>query len=133
MERELLKKQFRNGEILRMADLVLGSVPVWGAVFPDRGGTVWMHSVFEAVAGALALSRLKQLDTLAHEQRAELERRLTEALTEPLRKIEARLRSPLASPEEDNLLAEQARDFCQKQAAELVWQLLSDQLQNEQS
>lgn len=129
LDRAILRTRFESGEILRMADLVLGVVPVWGAVFPDRGGIVWRHSTFEAVAGALALKRLSQMDRLAHQQRPELERRLTEVLTEPLRQIEEQLRSPFASAEEDQLLAERAREICQVQAAEEVWRLIGPQLQ----
>lgn len=125
LEQQNLRNSFVTSPFVRFSDLIVGRVPVWRAVFPEYGGPVWRHTVLEGVAGALAGQRLRELDEKAHQLRPELESLLGQALDKPMRKIEESMRLPFASLQEEKLLAAEAKELCQRQAPDLVWQMLS--------
>jgi hypothetical protein len=125
---ELLRKAFLKGPLLRYADLMLGIVPAWRSLYPERGGAVWTESVYEAVAGALAARRLDVIEKVAEKDQEFLDGQVAEALTRELRLIQDRLLGGVASVAEARNLSDQAVAVCQRVAPEVVWSLLAPKL-----
>ena len=128
LHRQKLYAAFVGGPFLRFADLIIGVVPVWRTLYPQRGGAVWIESVYEAVAGALACRRLAQLEALAERDREILERLISEVLAGQLAPLQQRLTAGVGSVAEARNLSDQAISLCQQSAPEVVWNHLSRQL-----
>ena len=121
-------QSFVAGSFLRFADLMLGVVPAWRTLFPQRGGAVWTESAYEAVAGALAVSRLFQLEAVAEKDKLELERLIAQELAGQLAPLQQRLTAGVGSIMEARNLSDQAVAVCQRVAPDVVWAHLSRQL-----
>ena len=124
MQHRLNHQQFVEGALSILADLMLGVVPSWRALYPEQGGTVWVGTVFEAVAGALAGLRWRQISRCAASHHADIESVLARALGTELDDIEKRLRQGVSSLAEARELSEQAVGRCRQVAPEVVWQYL---------
>jgi len=129
LHRLQLHQRFVEGPFLRFADLMLGVVPIWRTLYPQRGGAVWRESVYEAVAGALACRRLAQLEALAERDRDELEKRIATGLSEQLGPLRQRLAAGVSSVMEARNLSDQAISICQRSAPDIVWNHLRRQLE----
>lgn len=129
LHRRELQRRFVEGPFLRFADLMLGVVPIWRTLYPQRGGAVWRESVYEAVAGALACGRFAQLEALAERDRDELEKRIAAGLSEQLAPLQQRLTAGVNSVMEARNLSDQAISICQRSAPDIVWNHLSRQLE----
>lgn len=129
LHRQQLHQRFVDGPFLRFADLMIGVVPVWRTLYPQRGGAVWIESVYEAVAGALACRRFAQLEALAERDRDELEKQIAVALAGQLAPLQQRLTAGVSSVMEARNLSDQAIAVCQRTAPEIVWNHLSRQLE----
>ncbi|MBT9582481.1 hypothetical protein IV102_03970 [bacterium] len=128
LHREMLRKTFHRGPLLRYADLMLGIVPAWRSLYPERGGTVWRESVYEAVAGALAARRLDVIEKVAEAHHDYLDKQVAEALSAELRPIQERLSGGVASVAEARNLSDQAVAVCQRVAPDIVWNFLKNKL-----
>jgi hypothetical protein len=128
LHREILRKAFLKGPLLRYADLMLGIVPAWRSLYPERGGTVWRESVFEAVAGALAARRLDVIEKVAEAHQEYLDKRVADALSTELRPIQERLSMGVATVAEARNLSDQAVAVCQRVAPDIVWSYIVDKL-----
>ena len=129
LHRQKLHSTFLQGGFLRLADLILGIVPAWGTVYPERGGPVWRESVFEAVAGALACRRLSHLEKLAEAAHEKLEALVAQALAERLRPVQEKLAAGVGSVIEARNLSDQAINICQSTAPDVVWNYLKPEVE----
>lgn len=124
LQHSLSQRQFVQGTLSILADLMLGIVPSWRSLYPERGGTVWVGTVYEAVAGALAGARWRQIAHCASLHQADIEALLARALGTELDDIERRLKQGVSSLAEAQELSEQAVARCRQVAPEVVWQFL---------
>lgn len=123
-----IQESFLAGPLIRYADLMLGIVPVWRAVYPQRGGSAWNNTVYQAVGGALACQRHEQILKLAEQHHDHLEQLVAQQLTGRLEEIQTRLAAGVQSIAAAWSLTDEAVRLCQKTAPDAVWSFLSPQL-----
>lgn len=124
LQLEQARAQFLQGPLVALADLMLGIVPSWRSLYPERGGAVWCHTVFEGVAGALAAARWQAIEKLADQHHQELEERIAAALGPELAGVQERLSRGVSSLAEARSLSEQVVARCQEVAPKAVWAYL---------
>lgn len=122
---KMAHEQFLAGTLMVVSDLILGVVPAWRSLYPERGGAVWQQTVFEAVAGAMAAARWQKIEKLAAEHHAALEERIAGALGAELAGIQQRLARGVSSVAEARSLSDEAIERCQKVAPQVVWEYLA--------
>lgn len=122
---KLAREEFLGGTLMVISDLILGVVPAWRSIYPERGGAVWQQTVFEAVAGAMAAARWQKIERLASEHHAALEERIAGALGAELAGIQQRLAQGVSSVAEARSLSDEAIGRCQKVAPQVVWEYLA--------
>ena len=123
--KEMLRKAFLRGPLLRHADLILGIVPAWRSLYPQKGGAVWTQTVYEGVASALASRRLQAIDQLAEKHHEHLDQAIAQALAPELQSIQERLSSGVSSFVEARNLSDEAVAVCQRIGPKVVWEFLA--------
>ena len=124
-----LRKKFVGGSISRFPDLMIGVVPAWRHLYPAEGGPVWVTSVYESVAAALACRRLHHLERIAEEQQDELEKVVASALAEELEPVQEKLKAGVDSIAEARALSGKAVSICRRIAPKVVWAHIEPRLE----
>lgn len=125
---EDLRRSFATGSFARLADLIVGEVPAWGALTPEPHGAVWTESLYEAVAGALAYRRLREMENLMEQEQEPIKALLAETLSSALRSIQEELAQGVGSVTEARRLSDLAVTTSQEVAAEVVHTYLRERL-----
>jgi len=111
------------------ADLLLGRVSAWRAVYPERNGPVWTETVFVAVGLALAAQRHAQLLALGEESADSLRASVAERLKQDLKPVQDQLASGVTSLAQARSLSDQAAQLSQQAASEEFWRLVRPRLE----
>jgi hypothetical protein len=123
------RKFFLGLPLLRLADLMMGVIPAWRSVYPERNGPVWTETVYQAVAGAWAARRHQEVVAAAEASVEELRTKVSLRLGVELSSIQERLSKGVSSVAEARSLSDQALTVCQKVAPEVLWEVVGPQLQ----
>lgn len=123
-----LKESFVAGSFARLAHLIVGEVPAWGELTPEPQGAVWIESLYEATAGALAYRRLQEMENLMNQEQGPLKARLAEALSSALQSIQQQLATGVSSVSQARRLSDLAVTTSQEVAADVVWAYLQERL-----
>lgn len=123
-----LRQSFVSGSFARLADLIIGEVPAWGELTPEPRGAVWTESLYEAVAGALAYRRLREMESLMEREHEPIKALLAQSLSSALQSIQEELAQGVASITQARRLSDLAVTTSQEVAAEVVWTYLRERI-----
>ena len=116
-----LRQEFLSFRGTLVADLLVGLVPAWRSVYPERNGPVWTETVYQAVGGALAVRRFNDIVATATEKVEALRSAVSSRLSVELQTVQDRLAKGVSSVAEARSLSEQAASITQKVATEEFW------------
>jgi hypothetical protein len=120
----ILHRDFLTYDLKLMAALIEGAVPAWRAVYPERNSSVWTSTCYQAVGGAYAARRHRELLELAEQRIDEIRRRVAERLEPVLAPVQAELKKGVSSLNQALRLSEEANRAGEKIASEVFWEVL---------
>lgn len=123
----LVHEDFLHYDLKLIADLILGVVPAWRSVYPERHSPVWEATCYQAVGGALAIQKHALLVEQAQQNVDAIRRLLAERLGPALAPIQSQLQRGVSSLSEAQRLSEEASRICEKLAPEALWEILAGQ------
>lgn len=121
---ENLAKEFREAPMAAQADLAVGEVEVWRAVYPAPGSWLWEHTVLHAVGAGLQLLRFVGLleRWLWRDEKVEAE--LQGEIEKALARARELLGCGVFSLVDADRLASEVRQVVGQTIPSLVWQHL---------
>lgn len=119
----ILHNEFLTYDLKILASLIVGSVPAWRSVYPERNGVVWTATCYQAVGGAYAARRHQELLQAGEQHIGRLRALVAERLAPALAPIQAELKKG-ASLNQVLRLSEEANRLGEKTAVEVFWEVV---------
>ena len=121
--------EFLNYNLLVLADIIQGAVPAWRSVYPERHGSVWTSTCFQAVGGAFAAQRYSAAVNMGQSEVETLRSKVASRLAEAIKPIEAELKKGVTSLNQARMLSDDASRVCQEIAVEVFWEVVRPRLE----
>ncbi|MBT9585809.1 hypothetical protein IV102_20880 [bacterium] len=119
-----LRQEFLSFRGILVADLLVGLVPAWRSVYPERNGPVWTETVYQAVGGAMAVKRFHDIVATATEKVEALRSLVSSRLSLELQSVQDHLAKGVSSIAEARSLSEEAASITQKVACQEFWAII---------
>lgn len=118
------RKAFVAMPAAQAADLILGVVKVWGAIYPDPGTALWRELGLEAVAAAFRAELYLRAFSLWEARSGELESLVSGVLEKALSKGRELLASGVQTVAEADRVASETCRVVREELPEAVWDYL---------
>lgn len=120
----IIHKDFLEYDLKILAELIVGHVPAWRAVYPERGGVVWTATSMQAVGAAFAAQRHNELVELGQNHIDEIRKLVAQRLEPALAPIQAEFKKGVQSLQHAARLSSDACKICEKIAPEAFWEVV---------